>query len=396
VRAGVAGRATNQHAAALTYVQTPRVGQPWWAGGYADGTALYAVPGPRARIGSFAVYAHVGLSAANGDAYDLIRSLGGRFPPDPSFVVTDAERARLARIDQRFSADTHTRYGFVEGDVVAGASFSVDLPAARTDFVSPGVDWMEEVSREGIVSAPAVIAEPVRRYEPGSRQTKSWWQAPLRPDWLDEPSPSLCAPDPIRRTTGNLHVSLADVVDAHGRFDCLRGDPEWSSAVTRRLTLHRDGALVGAVAGPSADFTAPRAAGVFRLTYEWDAGALLPSSSSRVRTAWTFRSAGPRSSSSIPVPLLSVDYSDAASGALTMDVRQASGLPSQRVTAFSLWTSTDDGRTWTVAQVRTLSDTRFAAALPSAGDAPVSLRVMVSGDGGSAFEQTIIRALPAA
>ena len=57
----------------------------------------------------------------------------------------------------------------------------------------------------------------------------------------------------------------------------------------------------------------PASAGSYRLTYELDASAVQPVST-RVRTAWTFRSTGPSGVDSIPVSLLSVDY------ALPLDV----------------------------------------------------------------------------
>ncbi|MEU5727139.1 hypothetical protein ABZ783_35760 [Micromonospora sp. NPDC047738] len=68
-------------------------------------------------------------------------------------------------------------------------------------------------------------------------------------------------------------------------------------------------------------------------------------------------------------------------------------MTKQRVTAFELWTSTDDGTTWRPATVRAGDDGDFTATLPkpAAGQA-VSLRIKVTADGGSGIDQTIIRA----
>lgn len=139
--------------------------------------------------------------------------------------------------------------------------------------------------------------------------------------------------------------------------------------------------------------------GTYRLTYDLDASALLPVST-RVSTAWTFRSAGPSGTESIPVPLLSVDYAlplDEANhpdgGVAEFTVRQTRGVKQQEITSFLLWTSVDDGTTWKPARVERQEDGRYAAEMPQpdAGQG-VSLRVAVEASGGSGFEQTIIRA----
>ena len=100
-------------------------------------------------------------------------------------------------------------------------------------------------------------------------------------------------------------------------------------------------------------------------------------------TSWTFRSTGPAGTGRAPVPLLSVDYAlplDAANkpadGTATFTVRQAHGVPAQKVTSFELWTSVDDGATWRPVPRAPAARDAFAAHLPkpAAGQA-VSLRV---------------------
>jgi hypothetical protein len=100
------------------------------------------------------------------------------------------------------------------------------------------------------------------------------------------------------------------------------------------------------------------------------------------------------------VPLLSVDYElplDIANRPAGRDaaftVHQAHGVDRQRITSLALWTSVDDGATWKKVPVSRDGADRFTARLPqaTAGQA-VSLRVAVKASGGSAFDQTIIRA----
>jgi hypothetical protein len=147
------------------------------------------------------------------------------------------------------------------------------------------------------------------------------------------------------------------------------------------------------------DFAIPAERGTYRLVHEVDNSGWLPSST-RVSTAWTFRSAGQRGTGSAPVPLLSVDYElplDIANRPAGRDaaftVHQAHGVDRQRITSLALWTSVDDGATWKKVPVSRDGADRFTARLPqaAAGQA-VSLRVAVKASGGSAFDQTIIRA----
>ena len=102
------------------------------------------------------------------------------------------------------------------------------------------------------------------------------------------------------------------------------------------------------------------------------------------------------------MPLLSVDYAlplDAANhpngGTATFAVRQATGVPAQKVTSFEVWTSTDDGVTWHSAPVSGDRDGYHANLPTAAAGQTVSLRVKASASGGSGIDQTIIRAYKA-
>ncbi|HEU4424115.1 MAG TPA: S8 family serine peptidase, partial [Pilimelia sp.] len=418
VTATVDGVATTQQATALFYVQTPRRGEAWWAGVFAwagaEGLpqAVYTVPIPGVEVGTLAAYEYFSLDATVPDLrrYDLMRSMGGRVPADPAYRVTAAEQAALARIDQRFhrldlpgSTTDHKRYGLSPEGALAAENDSRDVPFSRTDYVTPGIRWLDEAfySEVPVLFSPVVTQESLRRYRPGSRQEKTWVRQPLRPDWYDDPqpSPSECAPNPVRRTSGNLHVELVELADQHQRFTCMTGDPEWEASTTRTLTLLRNGRRIGQVSNSYGDFTIPAQPATYRLTYDLDAGAVLPVST-RVSTAWTFRSSGPAGNQSVPVPLLSVDYAlpldegnHPDGNTATFTVRQARGVPSQRITAFQLWISTDDGTSWQAVQTTPGGGQRYAAVLPrvDAGTS-VSLRIRVSGDAGSQLEQTIVRA----
>ncbi|MFD2764297.1 S8 family peptidase [Micromonospora eburnea] len=418
LRVSVDGVSTEASQAGITYQQYAPNGTlvsedfayAW--GDEARDWGVYAVPMAEPTVGRFEAYTTFSLRAPGEQpspfVYEVIRALPNGIPANLTHRVTASELATYARIDQRFhrldkpgSTTGHKRYAWTAAGLNLLDAYTENVPTNRVDYLSPGFFYDDEAFFSGPNSDyEAVTQEAHRQYAPGSRHTKTWVRQPLRPDWYDDPATSYsdCMPQPIRRTRGNLHVDLVELADEHQRFDCLGWD-EFEEVAKRKLTLHRDGRLVGEYAGSSGDFTIPQQAGDYRLSYDLDMGGLLPVST-RVSTAWTFRSTGPSDHRSVPVPLLSVDYAlplDAANhptgGTAGFTVHQSHGVAKQRVTGFELWTSTDDGGTWQPVTVRAGGDGGFTAALPTPGDGQaVSLRVKVTADGGSGIDQTIIRA----
>ncbi|SIM72233.1 S8 family serine peptidase [Micromonospora cremea] len=402
--ATVSGKPTQALASDFLYVQTAVNGLSWWQAIAAWGDSATVAVGPVTlpSVGSLRMYGGWGLDSPAGTAapyhYDLAHEYTEGVPADPTYRVTAAEQARLARIDQRFNqldlagmVTSMRRAGFTPDGFYLTQNPTYDLPATRTEYVSPGFLWQDTGTYGGL---PA--QEAPRDYAPGSRQTKIWARQPLRSDWFDDPAGGeySCAGAPWR-SSGNLHVDLAMLVDQHQRADCLQPG---AVGITRTLALYRDGQLVDERNAARTDFSVPAKAADYRLTFDVDTSRILPFST-HVNTAWTFRSAGPAGTARSALPLLSVDYAlplDAANhptgGPATFTVRQAQGAPAQRVTTFQVWTSTDDGVTW---QPTTVDRDRdgYHAALPTVtGGQAVSLRVKATADGGSGIEQTIIRA----
>jgi len=389
VTATVSGVGTKAAALGLTYEQTARRGPAWGDFAYAwGGTAqVFAIPNDGAGVGTYHVYGGFSLDAADGDLYDLVHDYGNGIPADPAYRVDAAEKAGLARIDQHFyqvgapgSATGHKRYGFSPaGDFIAERSTD-SVSGDRTDYVTPGYRWLDEAFWNGNVSQ-----EGTRTYARGSRQAKTWFRQPLHADWYDDPaSPSECRPAPPSRTSGNIHVELNSLIDQHDRFDCLAG------ALPVSLTLERDGQPAGSSKYWFGNFAVPRQAADYRLTYDVDAGQILPVST-HTSTSWSFRSSGPAGTASTPLPLLSVDY-DLALGTFT--IKQARGVRAQKVTAFTLSTSLDGGKSWQPVRTKCTAAGVYRATLPRPGDGrKVSLKVTARADGGSGIEQTIIDAI---
>ncbi|RLP92058.1 S8 family serine peptidase [Micromonospora sp. CV4] len=404
VTATVDGVAANPTRVDLTSLQTAPNGLSWWnqISGYGAATAVRTSALPKPGIGSRRTWAAVNLDSPAGTAdpyrYNLVHEYANGVPADPAYRVTAAEQSKLARIDERFHqmdspgmVTQLIRTGLTPDGVGVTQTHEGNLPPYRTDYVTPGILWMDEGVYGGLSAQ-----EAPRSYRPGSRQSKIWARQPLHSGWYDDPAGAdwSCATPPSR-TRGNLHIDLASLVDQHQRADCLQGS---SIGVNRKLSLYRNGKLVEERDRPLADFTVPQQAADYRVTLDVETSLILPIST-RVTTSWTFRSAGPDGTGSVPLPLLAVDYAlpmdtanHATGGTAEFAVRQAHGVKPQKVTAFQVWTSTDDGATWKAARVSRGGD-GYRAELPkAAAGKPVSLRVKAAANGGSGIDQTIIRA----
>ncbi|WP_328534084.1 S8 family peptidase [Micromonospora zamorensis] len=404
VTATVDGVPTTPTRTDLTNVQTAPNGLSWWhqVSGYGAQTTIRTTALPKPGVGSRRTWAAVNLDSPAGTArpyrYNLVHEYAGGVPADPAFRVSGAEQAKLARIEERFhQMDSEgmvtqlIRSGFTPDGVPVTQTHEGNLPPYRTDYLSPGYLWADEGVYGGLSAQ-----EAPRSYQPGSRQTKVWARQPLHSGWYDDPAgaESSCATAPSR-TRGNLHIDLVSLTDQHQRADCLQGG---SIGVNRKLSVYRNGKLIDERDRPLADVTVPQQMADYRLTLDVDTSLILPIST-RVNTSWTFRSAGPDGTGSVPLPLLAVDYAlpmdtlnHATGGTAELAVRQMRGIKAQKVTSFQVWTSTDDGATWTSARVTGTGDS-YRVALPTAtAGEPVSLRVKAAANGGSGIDQTIIRA----
>ncbi|MFC5749593.1 S8 family serine peptidase [Actinomadura rugatobispora] len=407
VKAGVQGRTTQTTWAAAAYTQGN--GQAVWGDAvfsFEPGKdSIYAQPTSPVSSGTFATYASFRLTAP-GHVWDLLEPLGDRLPADPSFVVTPAVQARLARLDQRFAAidgDTakpvrEKRYGISpEGFILGESASEVPAGTTRTDYLSAGrgILWNDEAFPAAVEGW--VDQEPFTERTPGSRTVKTWGRQPMRPGPYPATAASLsfCAPPASIRSREVMSVYLVDLQTRPDGFDCGLDDP---SVIKRKMTLYAGDRVIGQSADPGARFTVPREAATYRLHYDTDASAVLPVST-RTATTWTFESTGPAGTGTARLPLLTVDYD------LGLDLRnQPAGRPAvftvgrvggggAEVTGLRAWTSVDDGTTWTPVAVRTLGGGRFSAPLPApAQGQAVSLRVDARDAGGSAVDQRIIRA----
>jgi subtilisin family serine protease len=426
VTAAIAGVDTEVDNAAVNLVQAGQDGIPWWTAAAAtgpetDGPQVFATPMPDVDVGFLHPSEAFGLrapgTAPSPVEYSIGRFLPHGLPADPAYRLDKVGLAAMARIDETVNRldipDTTAgfqRYLVSPDGFLVGENFEAEVPTQQTDYVTPGLMWIDEAFVNGPPDEPLTQGEtlnfePAASYAPRSRTSKVWLNQPLHPDWNDAPQGPGCQPLPMSRTSGNLHVALASMVDAHNRSNCLSFAP-WFGG-DRTLTLFRNGRQIaskslGTFDDAAADFTIPSAASTYRLVYDEDAAG--PSDafpiSTQSTTAWTFRSSGPPGTTSAPLALLSVNYSLPLNSAnrltgdtATFAVLQSHGVPTQQITQLTVWTSENNGRTWTRAAGGPIGGGRFTVRLPAAtAGQSVSLRVDAVGSGGSEIDQTIMNA----
>ncbi|GIH19596.1 S8 family peptidase [Rugosimonospora africana] len=427
VIATIAGVDTELQHAEVNLVQAGRHGDPWWSsaaafGPQTGGPQVFTTPMPDADVGYLHASEAFGLRAPGTGLspfeYTLGRFLPDGIPADPTYRLNAVDRSRLARIDQTFNrldipgtTTGHQRYLVSPDGFLVGEDVTEEVPAHRTDYVTPGLSWIDEAllsdpSGQAPLAGMMLDEEAPATYPTGSRTAKVWFNQPLHPDWNDAPNGIGCQPQPFTRTLGNLHVAVASMVDQHDRFNCLASFLfVYLGGADRSLTLYRDGQQIGRRQPTPdqdtvADFTIPTDPGSYRLVYDEDTNASGFPISTHSTTAWTFRSTAPTGADRIPVAVLSVDYAlpldtnnHPTGRTATFTVRQARGAPAQPITGLTVWTSTDQGDTWTPAPATAVGGDRFTAQLPppSPGQT-ISLRVNATGANGSSVDQTIVDA----
>jgi hypothetical protein len=203
---------------------------------------------------------------------------------------------------------------------------------------------------------------------------------------------SECAPRPVTRASGNIHVELVTLQDRIDGFDCTPGLID--DQITQTMKLYAGDDLAGTGTHSYGDFGVPAKAGSYRLVYDVDASKFTPVST-KTSTTWTFRS----KPGETRVPLLTVDYAlpldllnHPNGDTATFTVARVKDAATATATGLKLWTSLDDGKTWTAAVV-TGTNGKYTAKLPQVTkDQAVSLRVQATDNGGGQIDQTIIRA----
>ncbi|MCW3840960.1 S8 family serine peptidase [Micromonospora yasonensis] len=393
--------AANAAGAALLVVVNDRPG-PYYAA--AGGTDLPVVSLTRAEGAQILPAAGAGTLRLRGDAvafspyaYDLVRAWPGEVPADPTYAPAEEE---LARVDQSFRAGTPSLAFDLRADCRSyhwppciGVYQPVPAPSTRVDFVSTeeGTAWYQKADlTPGWEQRYQQVS-----YRPGEHVARSWFGPVTRPRlgpgyWYPYRSGDFLA---INVPTAGGDTDITGAVD--------------DGVSTVRSRLYQNGVQVGRESAFQAvQVSVPATSGAAEYRFEQDTTRPADPwvTSTRTRTAWTFRSARPAAGVRALLPLLQLDYriDTDLTGSVRAGSQQKIGLVASHVAgvegagkpaAATLSVSYDDGATWQPVSLAAAGGGTWNATLryPSTSGF-VSLKATAGDDAGNAVEQEIIRA----
>jgi subtilisin family serine protease len=361
------------------------------------------------RVGQFEaelrtrlIPAGAGSAATAPALYDLLQ-YGGEIPDPPDYVLSAAERARLARTDGHYRALNDNadyldvRVGFAPLQFFAGGSYEpIAVPRTRAEYVSPApVTWLHDAAWSRGEAFIDFYGPPFVQFEAGQQSDEWWFGAPLHAKAYSE------------RDAGSMFVAVADLRDTGGHD----GLPwEWSEdpVATQALRLYRDGRLLASAQESFLQAAVPAASARYRLERDLDMDGLTRLANVS-RTRWWFDSEAPAGQDALGLPpLLGVDYQATPLGGrngavagkpvtIDLNVARQEGAEPSEVVATHLWLSADDGGSWRLLRLGKVGPGRYRAVIPGSrlrSGTWVSLRTWARDAGDSRIHQTLIRAFP--
>ena len=307
--------------------------------------------------------------------------------------------SRMARVENSFGALAGSGTETVERAWSTGATGigwvtrrPVAVPSKRIELLTadPAAEWNQCLTFSP-ASATRLCDLTNSAFTSGARVQRSFGTA-LHPDMFG-----------ASHTPSYL---FADIGVADALHD---GKLPASAYQSRKLSLYRDGELVGEVAGGSSYFQIPNGSGRFRLEQSWSLDTAKYPRSSQASTVWSFDSAPPpdptKASGTVP-SLLQVGYDANVDGfgqatawrtlQLKLKVSHLLRSTPTRITSAKLSYSVDVGRHWTPAIVVPIAG-GYTAIVPPWSVLPgqsLSLRATATDAAGGTVEQTVIGAIP--
>ncbi len=300
------------------------------------------------------------------------------------------------RVRDRDLAKVQTRIAQAEPGQRAAKEWMVDVatPASLTEFYTPGISWSssivfnfdpESFNFDGVISSAPVVYE--KTHKP---VTERWNVAVFGPAFPDN------GPDEA------LVSRRGDVIEAYlpMHADQAANHQGDTRLGTSRMTLHRNGALVGESPDYWGTFDVPADSARYRLETTTTRESTL---STLVSGVWGFTSAHEaESGDGKPLPLMAVkfapdldDHNRARAGhplVIPVLVQQQRDSAHGRLSSLRVEVSYDDGKTWRRTPVLGSGLKRFALVAHPAGARFVSLRATAADALGNTLEQTIIHA----
>lgn len=285
-------------------------------------------------------------------------------------------------------------------DGVAFAVGGIDpvaVPSTRTEFLTAGTTkW----SKSTISSMPfgEVMNDKLRTFRAGQQVSNNWYGGAVTPG--------------IRRDIdGKAQLIAERQANQLGVAPTIWADNagHWSDGGSfgdlGKLLLKRNGVEVGQTGWPAGVFDVPAGDAEYELTLDTSkigAPAQVWQRSTATSTSWTFRSHEEPDVYSQPLALLLPRLSLPTDGMKTVQAGKVSiparveanpGYQAGSLTAAKVWTSTDDGKTWTPGKAKlTSGGATLTVNHSDDSGAHVSLRVELTDAHGAKVSQTITRA----
>jgi len=410
---------------------------------------LYASSTGPVSVGQQYFYPTFRLGDATGSldktVYDLQFDYVGAVPAN---LTPTLGRADLATVDATYHSSSPGRKQLDMRFALApwqssltGLPTELKAPSSRTEYINPLPEaaWLQTVVLDEQEFA-GTMSDDWRRYAAGDHLRADWTAQPEVPGI--EQQLGVAEPCPVCRAGDTLATAILPFTDVGGH----RMLPDGGMALN--LALYRDGKLLGEQPSGFAQFDLGADPGTFQLTMDAARDAGWWPTSTRTHTVWTFDSAerapdplpdgwtcgdkggggGGGKGGAAPAdrgggggggggsggcsfePLLFATY-DTHAGAddvvpagspATVDVtvaRQDHAVPAA-LGELAFDVSFDDGASWAPASVAALGKGHFRVTYPqpplTATTGFASIRVSIADNGGSALEQTIVRAYPLA
>lgn len=310
--------------------------------------------------------------------YHVVHTTNGRVPAD-----------LMPRIRDRELAKVQTKIANASPGEIVSKDWIVDLPtpATLTEFYTPEVNWYPSlvINLKPEFEFDGVIQSSQVRYRLGRTTTERWNVGVFGPTF---PAGAIDGPLAYRGTAPGLGDFMEFYLQLFAdQAPNRQGD---SRVSTSKLTLSRNGELIGEVPEYYGGFLVPPGPGTYQLGIESSRPSTL---STQVSATWTFDG-----SADGPLPLMAVrfapdldEHNRAKSGRLftfPVYVQQQEDSPHGKLKRLRVQVSYDDGRTWK--PVTLLGNN--AILFHPRGKGFVSLRATATDTKGNSLEQTIIRA----
>ncbi|GIJ42011.1 S8 family serine peptidase [Micromonospora andamanensis] len=316
--------------------------------------------------------------------YHIYRNVDGHVPPDLKWRVADSDLA-LSRTHVAATGPNQTV-------AVDSARVVLTAPATVTSYFTPGVTWGRIVALSPDPSLPygelgRLTGE--RRYERGDNGTEQWNMGVFGPAL-----PKFSRPLPMAERTGNqIYLDLPIHTDQGADH------AGYSVVDSGGLTLYRDGERMGESDSPGyGEFTVPKEPAAYRL--ESVANRSVSSLSTRVETAWNFRSAA-TTDTPVALPLMVVRFApklDASNRApighfsFPVSIQRQATASYGTLRTLTVEVSYNDGATWQPVRLTGFGLNRTAHVRHPQAHGFASIRASATDDAGNSVTQTITRA----